>query len=152
MSTEKNPQASVVAICALLVSLIATAASIANMHSDREAKRLSNLITIDQYLHQVDISAARHAVRDESALRTTFDDNTRRVCSSFDFAGMLVRNRAVDKAIFIEYWNESLVKIDQRLAPFWENPNYTGSGYTLRVQYPSFYWLVQQAKKTKPKQ
>ncbi len=151
MSTEANRKPSVVALCALLISLVATGASIVNMYHDRKARRLSNLITIDQYLHQADISAARHALRDESSPRTTFDDDTRRVCSSFDFAATLVRNGAVDKDIFIEYWLESLVKIDQRLAPYWDDPKYTGSGDQLKVQYPEFYWLVQQARKTRPR-
>ena len=146
MATDETKRPSLVSICALVVSVIATIASVSNMQNDRAAKRISNLISIDEYLHQPEYSNARHLVRDNVTIRSAFDDDVRRVCSSMDFAGSLVRYGAVDEDLFIDYWGQSLLRIDQRLEPLWEKD--FGSGDPLRVQYKNFYWLIQEAKKS----
>ncbi len=72
------------------------------------------------------------------------DPNVRMVCSSFDFACMLANKDAIDKELYLEYWEPSLRILAKRLAPVWDED--LGEGIAVREYYKDFYLVLQEAQ------
>ncbi|MEK8022966.1 MAG: hypothetical protein AAB229_04080 [Candidatus Hydrogenedentota bacterium] len=134
-----------VSTCALVVSVVATVLAVYTAYSESQQKKIENLVALYAYLHDPALSRARGAVRDPAFDASYFSDDVHRVCSSFDLAGNLVRNGAVDEFIFLDYWHATLLVLDKRLGPMWDRE--MADGQTVRMLYKDFYWLVQEAKK-----
>ncbi len=132
----------VISLCALLVSVVAVGLGVWSTYADYRYKRLEKLVLIDQYLHQTEFSEARSAVSQGTAGITIQNPSVHRVCSSFDFASMLVRQGAMDKEMFVEYWRPSLVLLAKRLKPIWDES--VGEGVTAKEYYKDFHWLLQE--------
>jgi hypothetical protein len=72
----------------------------------------------------------------------------RRVCSSFGFAGSMVRTGAVDKKAFLDYWGIPLAICSQRLPKaIWEEDASAGLGFKAKDYYEDFVWLMDEANK-----
>jgi hypothetical protein len=135
-----------ISVCALILSFLAFCVSIVTLLSERKQKRIDNLITLHEFLHQSDLSEARQSVREGNAEPSLSDPSVRRVCSSFDFAATLVRNGAVDKDMFLDYWRIPLLSL-HRIPEQIANAK-TGSDVQVREYYKDFWWLLDQAKQT----
>ena len=128
-----------------IVSFLAFWVSIVTIRRDSAQKRIDNLVTLQAFLHRDEIGVARQAVREGKAGPSLQDPLVRRVCSSFDFAGMLVRNGAVQKAYFMDYWCISLLSLEKSLAAIADEN--TGEAVKIRDYYKEAYWLINEAKK-----
>jgi hypothetical protein len=132
----------VVPVLALLVSISSVALSLYGMYTAHQQKKLEALVTIDQYLHQPEISAARAAVREGRAQPTIKDPNVRIVCSSFDFAGSLVRQGAIDQDLFMDYWQVPLRIIGEILEPI--QNEMISDDVSVAEYYKDWFWLLAQ--------
>jgi hypothetical protein len=135
----------VLPVAALIVSFLALGTSIITIFVNRNQKRLDNLVSIQQFLHRDDLSNARRAIREDEMQLTLQDARVRQVCSSFEFAGLLVRHGAVNKAIFLDYWREPLIALSIKFSDLGQRN--TGR---LRIDqyYKYFWWLMGEAKRT----
>jgi hypothetical protein len=113
------------------------------MYAAREQKKLEALVAIDQYLHQPEMSAARAAVREGRAPPTIKDPNVRIVCSSFDFAGNLVRHGAIDLDLFMDYWRVPLRILGEKLEPL--ESEKISDDVSVTEYYKDWFWLLAQS-------
>jgi len=132
----------IIAISASIMSLLAFGISVAALYHEHRQRRLDNLIKLHLFLHQDELSKARRAIRESDSPPSLNDEHVRRVCSSFDFAGTLVRHNAVDKAIFLDYWKVPLLSLESRMAAIGDQP--TGA-VPVKMYYRDFYWLIREA-------
>lgn len=136
----------IVSICAGTVSFLAFCVSIYTVFSNRKQKQIDNLIALHTFLHQPDRSEARQYVREKlPADATLTDDKVRQVCSSFDFAGTLVRHHAVEGDMFFDYWSTALLSLEKPLSSL--ATKITGENVTIKEYYKDFWWLIAEAKK-----
>lgn len=134
----------VIPIIAAGIAFFALCVSIASLLINRRQKKLDNLVTIQNFLHDGELGQARLSIREGDAKPTLKDERVRRVCSSFDFAGALVRNGSVDTALFFDYWGAALLALEKPLAPLMDQD--TG-GVSIKEYYKHFWWLIEEAKK-----
>lgn len=134
----------VVPICALFISFLAFCVSIITILSDRRQKKIDNLISLHLFLHQGELSEARRYIREDGDQITLKNPLVRRVCSSFDFAGSLVRNGAVNKNMFFQYWSRSLTTLKLPLGQIADNT--TGENMKVDEYYKDFWWLLERAQ------
>src|SRR5436190_325077 len=97
--------------CTIVVSVSAVFMGVWSAYQDYRHKRLEKLVMIDQYLHHTEFSEARGKVRQGEVEMKITTPEVRRVCLSFDFASMLVRQGAIDEDTFVEYWRPALVTL-----------------------------------------
>jgi hypothetical protein len=135
----------IVSISLAIISFLAFCVSIVSLRMAWTQKRLDNLVTLQSFLHRDDLSEARKAVREGTSNAGLNDPAIRRVCSSFDFAGMLVANGAVEKSYFLDYWYVPIITLSEPLETIANE--YAGKGVTVRAYYKYAYWLIQESKK-----
>jgi hypothetical protein len=133
-----------VSICALIISSLAFCMSIFTAWVNLRQKKLDNLLSLQQFLHQGDLSEARRSIREGDCDITLKNPSVRRVCSSFDFAGTMVRNRVVNRKVFLQYWAIPLRALDGKLNSIAHN--LTGDNVTVKEYYGDLWWLLEQAK------
>ena len=136
--------ATIVSACASACALFLSSYVI---YSTRQQKRIDNLVSIQLFLHRDDLSEARRRVRESKVKIALETDEVRRVCSSFDFAGVLLKHNAINKDIFLDYWASMLIPLDEVLAPIVNAP--TGKGVSVRDYYKYCWWLMSEAKRHK---
>jgi hypothetical protein len=113
-----------------------------------KSQQVQNLVALGQYLHTPQFSDARTAVRLNNIRLSTKDSMVRRVCSSFGFAGALVRTGAVDKQAFLDYWGIPLSICSKRLPnSIWAEDASAGLGFKAKDYYEDFVWLMDEANK-----
>jgi hypothetical protein len=126
-----------ISVCALLLSLYV-------IFSDRNQKRIDNLVRIQLFLHRDDLSDARRKLREGRVKISLETDEVRRVCSSFDFAGVLAKHNSINKDIFLDYWAAMLVPLEEILTPLADEPS--GKGVRVRDYYKFLWWLMKEAR------
>jgi hypothetical protein len=134
----------VVSICALFISFLAFCVSVITILSGQHQKKIDNLISLHLFLHQGELSEARRYIREGGDQITLKNPLVRRVCSSFDFAGSLVRNGAVNKNMFFQYWSIPLSTLKRPLSQIAENT--TGDNVKVDEYYKDFWWLLDRAQ------
>ena len=107
-------------------------------------KKLDNLLSLQQFLHQGDLSEARRSIREGDCEITLKQRSVRRVCSSFDFAGTMVRSKIVDQKVFFQYWTTPLRMLDGKLNLIANDQ--TGNDVTVKEYYRDLWWLLEHAK------
>jgi small basic protein len=127
----------------LCVSLLACAFSVVAIIRAGRQKRIDNLVNLYLFLHRDELSAARLYIRSEMAVPSLNDNQVRLVCSSFDLAGTLVRHKAVDQKVFLDYWCRPLLECERPLRNFAKSM--TGK-ITVEEYYKDFWWLMRRAK------
>ena len=138
---------SVLAVLAFGVSVFVAWTTYGQLQAARETARTQNLFSLLRYLQEGELHIARHTML-EQANRPydtwTEAQNTiaRRVCSSFDFAGVLVRHGLVDSNVFLDFWGEPIRRLGAVLDPFLAANDY---------YWKDCYWLIQQAQQHKNK-
>lgn len=132
----------IIAISACLISFLAFCVSVVTLIYERRQRKLDNLVQLHAFLHQDDLSKARRAIRESPTVPSIDDENFRRVCSSFDFAGTLVRHRAVNKAMLLDYWSTPLLSLEDKMVAVADQT--TGS-LSVKRYYRDFYWLIREA-------
>lgn len=140
----------IVAVLAFLVSVVTAWVSIgqwkvnrSQLNAAREARLTENLLVLFQYLHQAEFRDARNDLRDPTATRVN-EQAAKKICSSFDFAGLFVRAGLVDKDIFFWYRGDALRNLGDVLGKFLsaeQMKDLTGKEY-----WKDFAWLIQEAK------
>ena len=139
----------VVPLCALIVSVMAFCISIITILINLRQKKLDNLLSLHQFLHQGDLSDARRKIREQECEVSLKDPSVRRVCSSFDYAGTMVRNGVVNRKLFFHYWATPLRTLDGPLNSIANSQ--TGDRVTVKDYYKDLWWLLQQAKMQTPR-
>jgi hypothetical protein len=103
-------------------------------------ERLVNLMGL---LHAPELRDARHKVRNANSAKDA-PDEIRKLCSIFDFAGLLVRRQLIDRTLFLDYWAASLRTITRNIMDFlnaMQADNMTGA-----MLYADCVWLLKQAE------
>jgi hypothetical protein len=136
----------IVPVCALVVSSLAFCVSIYTVWIGRRQKKIDNLVSLHLFLHKDELSNARLFVREDGGQMTHGDPRVRSVCSSFDFAGSLVRTKAVDVDMFFQYWATPLLTLKGPLSQIADE--ITG-GVKVRDYYSDFWNLLDEAEKYK---
>jgi hypothetical protein len=134
----------VISLCTIAVSFMAFCINIITILADRAQRRIDNLVTVQQYLHSAVFSEARRSVRERQVSITLTEPNVRSVCSSFNFAGALVRNGAVNRRIFFDYWSIPIIALTKPLSAIEDVQ--TGEGVTVKQYYRDFWWLMDEAR------
>ena len=129
---------------ALVVSLLALGMSVVTIFVNRNQKKNDNLFSLQQFLHNGDLSEARRCIREGEILINLKDQRVRQVCSSFEFAGLLVRHGIVNKKIFLEYWRRPLITLSDSFSELAQQK--TGK-LTVKEHYKCFWWLMNEARK-----
>lgn len=131
-------------ILALLISCLSLLVAYGRLRATYSQLMVQNLLRLSEYLHQTEFSEARHKVR--TAKRGEVDPEAfRKLCSSFDLAGLFVRNGLVDEKVFLDYWGGLLIFLQDHISDNLHNlefGNVTGQQY-----YRHFQWLLNQATK-----
>jgi hypothetical protein len=136
-----------VSVCALVTSVAAVVLSVYSMYAGGEQKKVENLVLIYEFLHEPDLSAARSTVRSAGAEVSLLDDSSRKVMSSFDYAGNLVRNGAVAENLFFDYWGVPLDNLGEQFESKREEK--ISGGIPEQEYYRDFYWLLDESVKRK---
>lgn len=134
-----------VSICALVVSTLAFSVSIGTIVVNWHQKKIDNLMSLQQFLHQNGLSEARRSIREGECKVTLQEPTVLRVCSSFDFAGAMVRNHIVNKKLFLSYWAIPLNALDAPLNQI--ALDRTGDTVIVKEYYKDFWWLFGEAEK-----
>ena len=129
---------------ALIVSFLALGISVVTIFVNRNQKKIDNLVSLQQFLHTGELSEARRCIREGEISIDLKDQRIRQVCSSFEFAGLLVRHGMVNKTIFLEYWRAPLIGLSDA---FSELAHQKTGKLTIREHYRCFWWLMNEAKK-----
>jgi hypothetical protein len=134
---------SILAICFSFASAIA---AFGQWQSARRQIGVQNLLQMSQYLHQTEYRDARQAVRNASKDQLSVE-MVRKVCSSFDFAGLLVRHKLIDEMVFLEYWGPLLLFFKSHLHETLDQSLF--GELSLRHYYRHFEWLMERAASCK---
>jgi hypothetical protein len=145
----ENLVATFIAGLAFVVSIVTTWVSIGQwkvaqhqLAASREALRTQNLMELFTFMHQSEYRDARNVVRSPK-----FDGSDKasvyKVCSHFDFAGVVVRADLVDAHLFLSYWGDTLRVFNAALGDFLSQEQ--AKGLTGRQMWKDFAWLLDQA-------
>jgi hypothetical protein len=134
----------VISLCAICVSFMAFCVNIITILENRAQRRIDNLVTVQEYLHSVAFSEARRSVRERQVPITLSESNVRIVCSTFNFAGALVRNGAVNRRIFFDFWSIPIIDLIKPLSAIEDVQ--TGGGVTVKQYYKDFWWLMDEVR------
>lgn len=144
MSEAANLFVAVVAGLAFLVSVITAWTSIAQLRVAIQVRRTEDLFTLMQFLHQAEFREARNIVRGP-AWDGKDREAARMVCSSFDFAGLMVRKKLVDAEVFLDYWGRPICMLADALGNFLDEAHFA-DGTTGREYWKDFVWLIREAQ------
>jgi hypothetical protein len=133
----------IAAVGASVVAFLAFCVSLSTARTAMRQKRIENFITIQGFLHREELSDARQAIREGLVIVSMKEPKVRQVCSSFDFAGVLVKKNALDKSLFLDYWGVALTLLDEKFSPMGDEE--TGA-VKVKDYYRNFYWLMKEAK------
>ena len=133
-----------ISVLALCISLISAIAGLGSWLEAYRQIKVQNLLHLSQYLHQAEYRDARQKVRTgkRGALEA---DAVRKVCSSFDFAGLFVHHHLVDPQIFISYWGDFLFFLQDHLSENLDQPLF--GDVTIRKYYKHFHLLLEETAK-----
>lgn len=117
----------------------------------RHAAHGQNILALVNFLQTEEVRVARGVVR--KTLRgkpfATWDHDDERaaslVCSSYDVAGILIRQGVVLGAPFVDNWGPSIQECFETLEPYvrkMQQPENSGAKY-----WDDFEWLYQQVRK-----
>jgi hypothetical protein len=150
---------SIVGVFAQLATVVAAAGVVVSLRGLRETRQLaatSHLITLIGFLSKTELSEARHRVlhslKDKPLTAWDQEDRAaaKRVCSSYDLAGLLVKNQVINGAVFITSWGESVRHQYLILKPYLDQPvvsTLTGCEY-----WADFSWLNDEVLKSRRNQ
>lgn len=142
----------VIAFCALVVSLVAVFVSIIQVGMERRLKNIEALIILNEHLHEPIYSEARKYVRYMNGDPHIDNEHVHAVCSSFDFAAFMIHKGHIDEKEFIEYWVVPLKIIDSKFNDkFWKEKasNITSEEATVADYYKDFKKLLETSRKYK---
>lgn len=137
----------IVSVCALVTSISAVILSVYSMYAGGEQKKVENLVLVYEFLHEPELSAARSEVRSAGTEVSLLEDSTRKVMSSFDYAGNLVRNGAVAEELFFDYWGVPLDNLAEQFEG--RRGEKISGGIPAEEYYRDFYWLLDESVKRK---
>ncbi len=110
----------------------------------RSARKIEDFFTLMEFLHREEHRNARMAVLAEHWDAASDIENAWKVCSSFDFAGLMVQNEFVDRSLFFKYWNPVIPLLAKKLEKFiaeWQCEGTPGTIY-----WKHFVWLIERAQ------
>jgi hypothetical protein len=145
MSIDTHTLEVVLTAATVVLSLFAVLTSAILILQERKQKKIDYFMSVQQFLHDESLSDCRAKIREGSIPIKTSQMEVRRVCSSFDFAGTIVRNRAIDQKLFFEYWGITLLLIKKRLDPIAHEPG--GENVKFCDIYREFWWLMKEAQR-----
>jgi hypothetical protein len=137
-----------ISVTALIVSLVSAIAGWGRWRVTHHQIRTQNLLQVSSYLHEADYRDARHKVRTSPRDQLEMD-SVRKVCSSFDFAALFVKNKLISEDLFIQYWRPLLLFLDTHLSGMQRQPAF--GDITMGEYYQHFWWLLSRAREYYPK-
>jgi hypothetical protein len=138
-----------VAFLALLAAVATVLMSRLQLKDAKRTTRVQNLMNLLHFLYDRDLSEHRKTVRTglgEKMLAEWTDEEmqaARSVCSSYDFAGLLVRGGLVPEDLFLESWGPSIRDLYEILAPYLQSAQ--SSGLSGQDYWSSYTWLYTRA-------
>jgi len=138
----------VISVLALLISCMSAIAAFGRWMVTYKQIEVQNLLQLSQYLHQTEYRDARHKVR--TAKKGDVDvEALRKVCSSFDLAGLFVYKGLVNKNMFLDYWGSFFVFLRDHIP---DDLKELGFGELTGQQYYRYFnWLLTEAAKNPTK-
>jgi hypothetical protein len=134
----------VLSVLALVIACASAVSSIGRWFVMQKQIKVQNLLQLSQYLHQTEYRDARHKIR-PGGLGEVDQDSLRKLCSSFDFAGLFVHEGLVSKRFFLNYWGTLFIFLWGRISSDLDKKCF--GEVTGRDYYPYFCWLLKEAKK-----
>lgn len=134
----------ILSILATFVACVAAAAQVISLGRQRKYAMTQALFQLQLFLAQPHFRSARAAVRLDNWDGTN-PEAAGLVCSSFDFAGLMVRRGLVDQDVFFEYWGPVLCLFQKRLGNFLDET--VGGDLRGRDYWRDFCWIIEEAKR-----
>lgn len=129
-----------------LVNLLMLVVLVLQMRAQKVGRRTEDLFTLMEFLHRTEFRDARMEVLHTQKNASLGPKNAWAICSSFDFAGLMVREKLVDHDLFLRYWGPVIRLLGNRLQPFIADtefePGLTGTQY-----WEHCTWLIEEARK-----
>jgi len=145
-----------VTILSPLVNLLMFAIIYLQLLTARKGRKTEDLFTLMKFLHQPEFRDARKAVLaenwtwDSSKNDKKAEKNAWIICSSFDFAGVMVQNKFVDRKVFFKYWALVIDLLGKKLEKFISEKEFgLASGVnkvTGKEYWPYFVRLIEEAR------
>jgi hypothetical protein len=126
---------------AVFVAGITAAAEVISLRRQRQYAMTQALFELQLFLAQPQFRSARAAVRQDSWNGSDLEA-AGLVCSSFDFAGLMVRRGLVDQDVFFEYWGPILCLFRERLNTFLDQT--VGGELRGREYWRDFQWIIDE--------
>lgn len=137
-----NPLVPVIlSILAIFVASVTATVHVLSLRRQRRHAMTDSLYRLQLFLAQPHFRSARAAVRSD-AWNGSDHESAGLVCSSFDFAGLMVRRGLVEPEVFFEYWGPILHLFGVRLKGFLDES--VGGGLCGRDYWRDFHWLVEE--------
>jgi len=132
----------ILSILAIFIASVTAAAQVISLRRQRKYAMTQALFQLQLFLAQPHLRSARAVVRQDC-----WDGTDREVagliCSSFDFAGLMVRRGLVDQGVFFEYWGPILCLFEKRLAGFLDER--VGGDLCGRDYWRDFQWIIEES-------
>lgn len=132
----------ILSILAVFIAGITAAAEVISLRRQRKHAMTQALFELQLFLAQSHFRSARAAVRQDTWDGTDLEA-AGLVCSSFDFAGLMVRRGLVDQEVFFEYWGPILCLFEKRLSGFLNEA--VGGDLCGRDYWRDFQWVIEEA-------
>ena len=139
----------VIASLALLASVAAVLIARLQSKAAKRTASVQNLMTLLHFLYDRDLSKHRKTVRSDLGEKkhAEWTEEDRRaahsVCSSYDFAGLLVKGGLVPEGLFLESWGESVCDLYEILTPYLQSMH--AESQSGHEYWSSYSWLYTRA-------
>ena len=96
-----------------LMSVLALGGAFLHVRELKKSKKMDNWCVLMEFLHRSEFRNARMKILDPVEAYILDNRTAWKICSSFDFAGSMVKNKLVDKNLFFEYWKPVLELLEK---------------------------------------
>ena len=115
----------------------------------REARKTEGLFTLMEFLHRSEFREARRAVLASEEGTKPDERDAWIVCSSFDFAGLMVEHNLIDRDVFLHYWGPVIPLLAKKIEPFLGATQF--GGVPGRVYWKHFVRLIDTCQASVPR-
>jgi hypothetical protein len=127
------------------VALGAAFVGIWQIYSSKRHRKIEDFVTLMEFLHGHEFRDARRIVLSPDYKPSPNDYNAWIVCSSFDFAGLMLEKSIVDSKDFLDYWAVPIRELGKRLDGFLFTQQVGDLGG--KIYWEHFDWLIKHANK-----
>jgi hypothetical protein len=145
----------------IMIANLATVVVICfQLRSARHGRRTEDMFTLMEFLHRPHFREARMTVLADEWPTNPADYQAAHkniawtICSSFDFAGLMVYQDLVDTDVFYKYWSIPIVAVARKLEAFFVAQRFigdAGNDFEGLHYWPYYHILVIEARNRLPK-